>query len=63
MDGALGVILVRNRRPKERHDAVAEELVHRPLVAMHLRQHQLKGPIHQAVNLFRIEPLRERGEP
>ena len=46
MDGALGVILVRNRRPKERHDAVAEELVHRPFVAVHLRQHQFKGPIH-----------------
>ena len=30
MDGALCVILMRNRRSEERHDAVAKELVHRP---------------------------------
>src|SRR5262249_42160510 len=40
---ALCMIFVSNRRPEERHNAVAEELVHRALVTMDLGQHQLKG--------------------
>ena len=36
-DGAPCMILVRNRRSEEGHNAVAEELVHCPLVAVHLR--------------------------
>ena len=33
--GAHGVILVGQRRPKQRHNAVAHDLVHRALIAMH----------------------------
>ena len=38
--GAHGVILVGHGRPKQRHDAIAHDLVHRALVAMH-RDHQM----------------------
>src|SRR5207249_12280400 len=31
---AHGMVLVRHRRSEERHDSVAQDLVHRPLVAM-----------------------------
>ena len=40
---ALRVVLVRDRRAEERHDAVAEELVDRALVAVDLGQHQLEA--------------------
>jgi hypothetical protein len=63
MDGALRVILVGDRGAEESHDAVPEELVHGALVAVHLGQHQFEGAIHQPVNVFRVEPLGERGEP
>jgi hypothetical protein len=63
MDRALGVVLMRDRGPKERHDSVPEELIHGPFVAVHLGQHQLEGLAHQAVDVFRVEPLREGGEP
>ena len=63
MDGALSVILVRDGRAEEGHDAVAEELVDRALVAVDLVQHQLEGPGHEAVDVLGVEPLGERGEP
>jgi hypothetical protein len=62
MDCALRVVLVGNRRPEEGHDPIAEELVHRALVAVNFGQHHLKGAIHQAMDFFRVEPFRERGE-
>ena len=63
MDGALRVILVGDRGAEQRHDPVAEELVHGALVAVHLGQHQFEGTIHQPVHVFRVEPFGERGEP
>jgi len=35
-DGTLGVVLVRDRRTEHGHDRVADELLHRPLVALDL---------------------------
>ena len=42
--GAPGVVLVRHGGAEQRHDPVTEELVDRPLVAMHLGEHQLERP-------------------
>jgi hypothetical protein len=63
VDRAPGVILVGDGRAEERHDPVAEELVDRALVAVHLGEHEIEGTPHQPVDLFGIDPLRERGEP
>ena len=41
-DRAARVILVGERRAEERHEAVAEELVDRALVAMHLGERDLE---------------------
>ena len=63
VDRAHRVVLVRDRRPEDRHDAVAQELVDRALVAVHLGQHQVEGAAHQPVDLFRIEPLESDVKP
>jgi hypothetical protein len=63
MDGALRVILVGDRGAEEGHDAVAEELIHRPLIAVHLGQHQLEGAVHEAMDFFRVTPFGERSKP
>ena len=55
MHGPLGMVLMGNRGAEERHDAVAQELVDRPFVAVHLTQHQLKGPVHELVDVFGVE--------
>ena len=36
-DGALGIVLVRDRRAEERHHRVADELLDRAAVALELR--------------------------
>ena len=56
---ALGVVLVRDRRPEERHDAVAGVLVHRALEAVHALGQQLEEAVHDPVPLFGIELLRQ----
>src|SRR5262249_24124635 len=45
------------------HNAVAQELIDRPFVAVHLPQHQFEGPVHELMHLFGIELFRHRGEP
>jgi hypothetical protein len=62
MDRALGMILVGDRRAEQRHDPIAEELVHGAIVAVHLGQHQFKGAIHQAMDFFGVESFGERSE-
>ena len=62
MHRALRMIFVSDGRPEERHDAVAEELVDRALVAMDLGQHQLEGASHEPVDVLRIQSLGHRGE-
>jgi len=60
--GPPGVVLVRHRGAEQRHDPVTEELVDRPLVAMHLGEHQLERSPHEPVDVLGIEPLGDGGE-
>jgi hypothetical protein len=55
MHRPLGMVLMGNGCPEERHDAVAQELIDRAFVAVHLTQHQREGPVHQLVYLFGVE--------
>jgi hypothetical protein len=50
MHRAACVVLVGDRRTEQRHDAVTEELVHRALVPVHLGQHEVEGPAHEAMS-------------
>ena len=59
---AMGVVLVGDRRPEERHDAVAKELIDRPFVAVHRVQDHLEGAIHDGVDFLRVEALGHRRE-
>src|SRR5947199_7127302 len=56
---ALGVVLVRDRRPEERHDAVAGVLVYRALEAVHALGQQLEEAVDDPVPLLGIELLRQ----
>ena len=62
MNGAARVVLVRDGRAEQRHDAVAEELVDGALVAVDLGQHQLESAAHERMHFLRVEPLGQRGE-
>ena len=62
VDGAARMVLVGDRGPEERHDAVAEELVDRALVAVDLGEHEVEGPAHEPVDLLGVEALGQRGE-
>src|SRR5262249_57701400 len=53
----LRVVLVRDWGAEERHDAVARELVHRPLEAMHTRGEDGEEAIDDVVPLLGIELL------
>ena len=59
--GATGVILVGERRAEQRHEAVAEELVHRAFVAMHLRERRLEEAAQERVHAVGADPLGEGG--
>src|SRR5215469_7237944 len=52
--GAHGVILMGQGRPEQRHDAVAHDLVHRALVAVHGLHHPLEHWIEEFLGLLRI---------
>src|SRR5262249_8235748 len=62
MHRAPRMILMSDRRPEQRHDAVAEELIDGALVAMDFGQHQLEGTSHESVHVLRIQPIGHRGE-
>jgi hypothetical protein len=55
--GALGVVLVRDRRPEQRHDAVARVLVDRALEAVHALAQDLEEAVEDAVPLLGVELL------
>ena len=59
---AARVVLMGDRGTEERHDAVAEKLIHGALVAVDFGQHELEGPRHEAVDVLRIEAFGEGGE-
>ena len=60
---AVSMVLVSDGRAKQRHDAVAEKLIHGTLIPMHFTEHQLKHFPHEGVYVFGVNLLRERGEP
>ena len=52
VDGPARVVLMGDGGAEKRHDAVAEELVDRALVAVHLGQHQVEGAAHEPVDFL-----------
>ena len=52
--GAHGVVLMGQRRPKQRHDAIAHDLVHRALIAVHGRHHALQDRVEELPGLLGI---------
>ena len=56
---AQGVVLVGERRAEQRHDAVPEDLVHRPFVAVHRLHHDVQRRVEQGARLFRVAPVQE----
>ena len=62
-DGALGVVLVRERRPEERHHRVADELLHRPAEVLELPAQPRVIRREQLAHVLRIHPLGPRREP
>ena len=57
VQGALRMILMRDRRAEQREDAIPRRLRHIALVAMHRVHHQLERGIDQAARLLRVEVL------
>jgi hypothetical protein len=55
------VILVGHGRPEERHDAVAEHLVHGALIAVHGVHHDVQRRIQEPASLFWIKTLDQFG--
>jgi len=56
------MILVGQRGTEKGHDAVTGELVDRPLVLVDLVHEDLEAPIHDPVDLLRVELLGDGGE-
>jgi len=52
--GADGMVLMRQRRPEERHDPVAHDLVHRTLVTVDGLHHVLENGIEKLAGFFRV---------
>jgi hypothetical protein len=59
MAGALGVVLVRERRAEQRHHAVAGVLVHGALEAMHAVGEEGEEAIHHRVPFLGVHLLGE----
>jgi hypothetical protein len=62
-DRAPRVILVRDGRPEQRHEPVAEELVDRALIAVHLAQRAPEEPVDDQVKLLRAQLRRQGARP
>ncbi len=57
------MILVRDRRPEQRHEPVAEELVDRALVAVHLGQGDAEEAVDDQVKFLRTQFRCQRARP
>ena len=53
--GPRGVVLMRHRRPKQGHNAIAQHLVHGAFVAVHGLHHQVQGRVEEVPGRFRVE--------
>jgi hypothetical protein len=54
------MILMGHRGTKERHDAIAEELIHRPFVAMHGLHHEVEHWVQALSGFFWIDAFDQR---
>ena len=61
--GPHGVVFVGHWRPEQGHDAVAQYLVDRALVAMHGVHHAVQGGIQEPLGGFGVEVGDELGRP
>jgi hypothetical protein len=61
-DGALRIVLVRNRRAEQGHDGVPDELLHRPAEALELVAEVLPVRRQQRANVLGVHPLGARRE-
>ena len=61
-DGALGIVLVRGRCSEERHDRVADELLHGAAVALELCPDALVVRAEECLDVFGIHRLGACGE-
>ncbi len=52
--GPHGMVFMRKRRPKQGHDAIAHDLVHRAFVAVHGLHHALQHGIEELPGLLRV---------
>ena len=52
--GPDGVIFMGDRRPEERHNAIAHDLVDRAFIAVHRRHHALDDGVEELTGLFRV---------
>ena len=59
--GPHGVIFMSYRGTEERHDAVAQHLVHGALVAVHGVHHDVQRRVQERAGLFWIEALDQLG--
>ena len=48
------MVLMRQGRAKQRHDAIAHDLVHRAFIAMHGRHHTFQDRVEQVPCLLRV---------
>ena len=61
-DGALGIVLVRDRRAEQRHDGVADELLDRPAVVFELGAEPRVERRQERADILGIEALGSRCE-
>jgi hypothetical protein len=59
--GAQGVVLMRNGGTKERHNAIAQHLVHGALKAVYRVHHSVDSRIEELLGGFRVEVFDELG--
>ena len=52
--GPHGMIFMRDRRPKQGHNAIAHDLVHGAFVAVHGGHHMLQHRVEELARLFRV---------
>ena len=59
----LRIVLVRDRRPEQRHHRIADELLHRAAEPLQLRTQPLVVRAQDRLHVLRVELLGTRGEP
>ena len=59
-DGSERVVLVQRRDSEDRHDGIADELLHRAAVSLERRPHRCEVPVQHLSERLGIEPLAQR---